>query len=439
MADFQHSPEFANYLFQNAGESFVDTLRAIHETFEELQAPAAELDGMVRAMDRTRVTLGRMTQQDLRIVGDSIRGAFQEGADSATYKDLLDGLWSNIKDFEWGPEFYMEFRRGLRRPRRLPIFLESILIRSVSELDDHFVSLARIYFRLQPRALAARANEVSLQELLDTNNLDETLENALETELDKRARGGLTGWRAFFEEALGIKFSGVYSDYSQIVEIAERRHCIVHHGGRASKQYVERSGTDMAKGTYLDASPDYVGSSIEHIETFGLLLTDAVWKKLIKHRASRDFFNETTAFAALKEKRWTFAEIAYRRREADPEDMTAATNARVNIWLAMSERDGLEAVRQDVEAWDISVLSDVYGFAKQCLLRDSDGAFARLDSLIETEALSAEALATWPITARLREDERIRKFQSLIGNYMKQESKQAIEKDELDAAGHSPA
>ncbi|MCS5509512.1 hypothetical protein NY546_09430 [Curtobacterium flaccumfaciens pv. flaccumfaciens] len=432
MPDYKLDQDQADFYLQRIGELFADTMRAIDETRAELSTPAAKLDSVESALEKTAEILVDLTPDERSRIAEGLEASFADTEEGVSSAEIVSHIWDLIQDEPWAGTFILRLRRGLDRPQRLPIFLESLIIRAVTELDSQMINLAGIYFQLQPKALAAQSEPISLLTLLDSSDLDSVLQTSLEAELDKKARGGLKGWKAFFNEATKTDFKNL-GEYGEIVEIYERRHCLVHHRGRVSRQYKLHTGSPLNIGEPLHVDEAYVARSIETLELFGIRLTGAAWKNLIPERFRRDFFTEQVAFDALSASRWSIAEQLYKDKATDPANVAAATQAQVNIWIAKAERDGLDSVEREINSWDVSILSPLYQFAKYCLLRDNDAAFDLLPKLLESEALRPRDLATWPLTARLRSDARIEDYRSTISKYLQEEKDEEAEMTSLFA------
>lgn len=87
---------------------------------------------------------------------------------------------------------------------------------------------------------------------------------------------------------------------------------------------------------------------------------------------------------------------------------------RVNYWQAQKRIQGIEAIREDVQAWDVSALSPLYRAAKPLLLDDFDAAFAAIPELIEQEDVKRRELHEWPLFKEARAHERWTEIETLL-------------------------
>jgi hypothetical protein len=139
------------------------------------------------------------------------------------------------------------------------------------------------------------------------------------------------------------------------------------------------------------------------------------------------------AFGALSNERWAFALPLYERCRELPLTNEESLMTTVNIWLAQKGMSGLDSIREEVEKWDVSGIDELFVFAKACVLEDVDAAYTQLPGLVERRKLSGASLATWPLTAPLRADPRIREYGDLVRGYLSTE----IEESELTAGSAS--
>ena len=82
------------------------------------------------------------------------------------------------------------------------------------------------------------------------------------------------------------------------------------------------------------------------------------------------------AFALLQAGRWRAAQ-----RMSEVGVALGSGNAwldvamQVNVWIARKQQDGLDAIRVEVEGWDVRALAPEFALAKAALVDDRDEAF----------------------------------------------------------------
>ena len=76
-------------------------------------------------------------------------------------------------------------------------------------------------------------------------------------------------------------------------------------------------------------------------------------------------------------------------------------NAKVNRWLARDQGLGAEAIREEVQAWEIAGLPPAYLMARYLLLRQDDRGLRLLRELVADGSLTRVDLDAWPLLDRL--------------------------------------
>lgn len=430
--------------FRFAGTDFTDSFDALRETHTELSGAAADLDKLGSIWENLPPGV-ELTRDDKQRIITELRSIPREDFSART---LLDKLWEVTANDPWGPAFTTTTMTKFFRPRREPIFHGALLISAVASLEAHLGQLAENYYRAAPAALHAAdpadgrrgdqpkeaPKEFSLKDLQTLGSIDQAIEAAIEARVSKLSFGSLSDWRKFFDGRMNIDMAEQGTPWHEVLEIFERRHCLVHSEGRASERYVKAT---KASETKADLRPDqeYVSSAIDALQVVGTLLQAAVWKKFTKEPAEIYDQLEMIAFGALNDERWAFALPLYERCQELPLTNEEVLMTTVNIWLARKGMTGVDSIREEVGQWDVSGVDELYVFAKACILDDVDSAFAQLPTLVERDKLSGAALATWPLTAPLRADPRIREYGELVRGYLSTE----IEESELAAASAEAA
>ncbi len=404
---------------------FTEAFDALRETHTELSVAASKLDRLGSIWDSLPPGV-EISVEDRKRVVSALQAIPEQEFGPTT---LLDTLWEVTAEDPWGPMLAMGAMKKFYRPAREPIFHGAMLISTVAQLEGHLSTLAENYYRAAPAALhdvpKEATKEFSLKDLQALGSIELAVESAIQNRVSKLSFGSLTEWRRFFKDRMSIDFADLGTPWDVTLEIFERRHCLVHSEGRASARYTK---TVNGVSANADLRPDekYVTEAIDALEVLGTLLHASVWRKFTKTPDEIVSQIESTAFSALKEGRWAFSLPLYRYWQELPLSNQEQMMARVNIWLARKGIEGLEAIREEVEAWDVSGYDDLYVFAKACILDDLDEAFAMVTPLIERDKLSGADLATWPLTASLRADPRIREYSELVRGYLATEAEASI-------------
>jgi hypothetical protein len=190
-------------------------------------------------------------------------------------------------------------------------------------------------------------------------------------------------------------------------EIFQRRHIIIHNGGLVSPQY-------LAKVTWLSSSPvvgtelkvdlQYLSNALNQLTVLGVSLVYLVMRKLAPSEEAHtrlDVDINDLVYELLANQRWAcvgkIASTAIPQIKVDAARLTL----QVNRWIAMKKSHGLEAIRDEVSAWDTSALVDTFKVAKLILL-DDESAVDVARKMLEQGKLDQDDVDRWPLFADIR-------------------------------------
>jgi len=404
------------------GQEFTDAIEALRETHSELAPAASELDSLLTIWDGTIAASKRLTEEDK----ERLRPVFGDvPAGGLAAHDLVDRLSDAVEDTEWGLDMVYNFVMRVFRPKREPIFHNAILISVVAAFEAHLSKLAEEYYRAAPDALhkvpREAAKEFSLRELQELGSIADAVEMAIEQRVTALMFGSLGDWKKFFADRLNIDLSDLIGNWAAVQEVFERRHCLVHNEAKASRRYVRAfPSTELQEP--LDVDAEYVEQTLETLELLGVLVHAKVWAKFADHKQQVVDALESRGFTSLKEGRWQFSSNIYQAWQALPLTESEQRMAKVNLWISDKGINGVESIRAEVDAWDVSGSSEVYQFAKLCLLEDLDAAFDALPTMISRDHVAGKELATWPLLAPLRQDARIKQYADIMKDYLSEEA-----------------
>lgn len=347
-----------------------------------------------RDVDAATIAVSEANSVDESIVfevtesGFSITAADRELAHPVVL--LLDGL----KQSE-GPSHGILLRR-------------SLLTMAVGAVEVLVGDLYRAYLRKHPKAMGGADKLYSLDDLQAIGTVEEAIDDLIARRVDEVTRLGLDGWAKHFgPDGLQIKLGDCALSWDHIREIFERRNVIVHHNGRASKQYVHKTPASLAKdirvGAALEVDEMYLNSSLDQMLALGLTLGGRLWARLYKrdHEDVGDWLIDRQ-IELIKHDRPV---VACALLEVLPISQYSTEHQlilRVNAWLSRKMQSGPDAIRREVEAWDTRPLAGRYKLASAALLDRHDEASALVRQLIEQGELSRVDLRTWPMLKELR-------------------------------------
>ena len=279
-------------------------------------------------------------------------------------------------------------------------------------LLSDILHLFYVYF---PGALESEEKNYSLKDLRSFKSMDEFFNHVIENRVDTFLRQSLTDWARFFQQRKidMTKFAPSWEDFA---EYFQRRHVIVHNGGRVSRQYLERVAASWLEqhaeetrlGNVLTVSSDYLDGAFNSFELVGSLLSQECWKRFLpKEREDRDSTLCHHQYECLVEARWNVAE-ALGSWSISEGDMTSkgALITRINRWLSIKRQGRWSEIESEVLGFDYSILDPRYIAAIQALTGNNDLFF----SVLPKAGISEDDLRSWPILEEMRQDPRFEDF-----------------------------
>jgi hypothetical protein len=225
--------------------------------------------------------------------------------------------------------------------------------------------------------------------------------------LEKKARalcgGNPATWRTAFAETLGVATVTDAIDWQRLEYLWEQRNVIVHRGGVGDARYARKTGGQV--GDVPAADPAQVQAAIDEIGAARFGLAAAVWHHIMPDLGEVISGGTYTPFCeSLEAGRWRQAVGLAQVEATFATDVEDAAGAKVNRWLARDMSHGPEAIKAEVEAWDLTGLPDVYRMAQHVLLRRDNEGLALLHNLIADGTITGSQLDSWPLFRRLRDE-----------------------------------
>ncbi len=234
--------------------------------------------------------------------------------------------------------------------------LSSLVTTTVATFDALVGDLAAAYYRAHPGALG-NAPAFSLADLADYDTVDDAREELIRRKADGLDRG-IDAIAKWFKDRLDIDLSRLAVDWPHFVEIIQRRHLLVHTGGRVSDLYHKKVAgkSDLAVGATLTVDAEYMQTAIDAFLALEINLIFAVWFDLADDpkQAATNMLFAAQRLAKLGRWRVVSSQCLVAAKLKGPEDVLL--HFRVLGWLARKKLDGLASIESEVCAWDVSAL-----------------------------------------------------------------------------------
>jgi hypothetical protein len=312
------------------------------------------------------------------------------------------------KDIRLFLEFTRLFQSTLFDPHKAELLNSSMLITSVAAFETLLAGVLTQQYECFPGILQRDDLTFSLKDLFRFSSIEEARTFAVEQRVDAMMRDGYEKCEKSLRDSARIELSDACMDHEGLCEIFQRRHILVHNAGRVSRQYLAKVPSSSAElGRILSVDADYLSCALDELTVAGVALGVTAWCKWFSTEAETAVGSILpTTYELLNSDRYAaciaLCEVG---RNLGGGGWTREALL-VNAWIARKALADVEAIRDDVEAWDVSALSPLFALARVTLLDDLDAAFSMLPELIKTEIVSLDQLAEWPLFRTLRADPR---------------------------------
>ena len=424
----QQSPsEFGRVFLQ-----YDESMRVIREFFSELSPYISEME---EGISKSRT----------EILEEKVKSLWQDFNQSATLEDKeeLNKLLENISKQIPKAKLPTKLLRGQLRPlvaqlmddlfklarhmRTLPLIRHELLNRGilmclVSYFEVLISDLVHLYYGLVPDATSTNDKVISVNELREFSSIDDAFQFVISRRVDDLLRGSIFDWHDFFKTRVKIDLNGLVPNVAEWNEFFQRRHIMVHAGGRVTKRYLANVDwgelvvriTRPEIGEQLGIDDSYLERAINAFEIAGLLLCQECWKKyaIQEHdiRMSREGGLTGAVYQRLLSGNWYVAEhlADWGSKDSDADESSILV-CLFNRWLCIKRQGRWAEVADEVEAFDTAAKQLVFSLVKASLLEKADDFFKLLPLVIDT-GMSIDSAKEWPSLEEMRTDPRFAEF-----------------------------
>lgn len=187
-----------------------------------------------------------------------------------------------------GLELHNKIRKGLPSENQQRLLHRSIITGIVGQFEVLLADVAHEFYRHAPRALEADEKVLSVSELKQFPTIEEAVDYVVSRKIDDLLRGSATDWQKFFATRMKLDLAEIAPDWQRFLEYIQRRHIIVHAGGRLSRRYLENVDERLLKeyfgdpqvGRLAKLSAQYCTECLDAFETVGARFIAESWLKL---------------------------------------------------------------------------------------------------------------------------------------------------------------
>ncbi len=274
----------------------------------------------------------------------------------------------------------------------------------IADFESFMVSLMTDLYTDNPRRMPSKERTFTANQVLAINDMAAFREELIDHAVVDIMRGSFADWLAALSRDHGVNV-GQYTDSSQLLEVFQRRHVLVHNGGRVSRLYRMKCPDEAVKlGEKISVTPEYFQMAADRLVVVALGLTvNAILQHCKEDATSTETRTADWVYELLLRRRYQAVHDFVEGLPFDRlKDDQSSVICRVNGWLALKRLDRFDECRKEVEAWQVGHLEDRFKLAKHALLGELELAAALCKKMRESDELSIKHWIEWPMLEEVR-------------------------------------
>ena len=285
------------------------------------------------------------------------------------------------------------------------------LVSMVADFELFVLRITSAWLAYNSEHLANRKRELTFTEIIALDSIEELRESIINDFLGDHMRKSASVWLSEFCKLFNVNSIYGMKDFATL-EIFQRRHVIVHHGGVVSQQYLDalkdfklsvKVGDDLPVDLdYVQRAADSLAAMAHSIAMAALISStskDAREREVVEQEAGElTYILLTLSRNVVVDRFIDNFEVARVRRQFSREQL------RVNGWIAKRRLGTLSQVRTEIDEWDTSASADAFKLGKLVLLDSRDAAIEMALKMIEQNRLTRYSVAVWPLFEDIKDD-----------------------------------
>lgn len=295
---------------------------------------------------------------------------------------------------------------------------EHILVGSVlSNIIIIFESMLTAIYRLlifESPQVYLKGKTISVASFFDRSVSNE-LENLIEDKIDSDIYNSLKTLNEIAEME-NLQYERYEKFILEFKEIYFRRNSYVHTNGKANKKYLmyvdEKFTKNVKEDDSLVCDDIYINNAILVLTK---LLFSIIYEIISKRNASTKQINiiANNFFERLQNKEYEItSSVYYALSQYKPLEFLDRAMYRINYINAIKQLGLTDKVKKELKNLDLSIATDDFKIAKECLLDNNDIVFKMLKNTYPN-SYTAVHIKEWPIFVNFRETDYYKDFVAL--------------------------
>lgn len=316
-------------------------------------------------------------------------------------------------------------KKSFRSTMALHQIMRGILVSNVSLFDNLAGNLRRLTLLSREDALRASTTSPTIEDLFTVTSIDALKELLASRETEKNLRESRSQIIEIILKKTRFRLTNdEISLLPEFFELVERRNLMVHANGIVNEQYINGCrdadfdlGEHVVVGKKVGVPKEYLQESFDAILAVGLFLAIAVAARLCKEQineillpATYNLIVEGFYIAAIHViEAPTISKLVDKFSDED------RLSTLINLAQAYKWSGNGEKCREILEELDFSASANKFKLSKAVLLDDFETAGRLMPLVVNEDAVTDVAFATWPVFQDFRKTEIFKtKFRDLF-------------------------
>lgn len=303
-----------------------------------------------------------------------------------------------------------------KQPKLSPKNFDILSRSSFLMLNNYFeyllADLLTYYYNKFQSSLNTKEFKVSLQELNEYETINEIVNHLISKEVESIiVEKTFDQLLEHFKDFLKISLESDIVDWSNIIELRERRHLIVHNSSIVNKKYIARTNNpyNFKIGEILNIDNEYFTNSFKQLRLAGQLLLFNCWGNWDKENIDRAVYEILIAsFDSLNNNDYDIvSKICKYSDKVNPKNAVQqdyVLRIAINRAIALKKQNKKTELNRVLKSIQIGTASPVFKIAYQILEDNYVDLVENFKKAILLEELSFDNYLEWPIFDFVKED-----------------------------------
>jgi hypothetical protein len=308
----------------------------------------------------------------------------------------------------------------------LKCFPESMLVTIISQFENFIGDLYRIALTSRELSSISPEKVIPLKDIMKFSSLDEIKSSLIDKEVSALLRMKTLDQIKELGDKIDLDIIKAVNGVGPLVEISERRNCIVHSKGIAGDLYFSKCSEaahdtgKCKKGDRLICDGQYLEDACNIILISGVKIASLVWLKTKKAEREKveAAFNEI-GYSLIANKNYTAAislfEFALNGKEG-PKNEEHRLMYTINLAQAYKWSGNEDKCKAVLGCVDWKTKAIMFRLSKECLSDNFINAINLLKMAKDVDDINLQQLQGWPVFKKFRESDELKsKIKDIFG------------------------